>query len=173
VRRVANGVIATIAGVPNVCVFSGNGVQATAATFKVVYGLAHFDGVLYVVDGLTNVIRGVALSSGIISTYAGTASSTYSPTNPLDYPWYVTFDSHGNLYVGGFGTDGTIRRIERTTRAISVIAGNNIVGYSGDGGYATAAQLKHPLSVAFDPAGNMYIADYGKSTSYLDCCASN
>jgi len=42
---------------------------------------------------------------------------------------------------------------------ISTVAGNNIRGYSGDGGPATSASLNYPTSVAVDEAGNLYIAD--------------
>src|ERR1017187_6223459 len=42
---------------------------------------------------------------------------------------------------------------------IITVAGNEAPGYSGDGGYATTAQLNYPMGVAFDAAGNMYIAD--------------
>ena len=39
-------------------------------------------------------------------------------------------------------------------------AGTSRAGYSGDGGPASDAQLNSPTSVAFDNAGNTYIADY-------------
>ncbi|HWZ22541.1 MAG TPA: T9SS type A sorting domain-containing protein, partial [Cytophagaceae bacterium] len=42
---------------------------------------------------------------------------------------------------------------------ISTVAGNNTAGYSGDGGAPTTAQLNGPAGVAFDAAGNLYIAE--------------
>ncbi|HTB30658.1 MAG TPA: hypothetical protein VK808_01445, partial [Bacteroidia bacterium] len=48
---------------------------------------------------------------------------------------------------------------------ITTVVGNVVSGgisgggYSGDGGPATAAELSAPYGVAFDAAGNMYIAD--------------
>lgn len=42
---------------------------------------------------------------------------------------------------------------------ISTIAGTGVAGSEGDGGPATEAQLKLPHDVAFDAAGNLYIAD--------------
>jgi hypothetical protein len=41
---------------------------------------------------------------------------------------------------------------------ITTVAGNGVAGLSGDGGAATAAELNLPSGVAFDHAGNMYLA---------------
>jgi len=46
------------------------------------------------------------------------------------------------------------------TPDINTFAGNGTYGYSGDGGTATAAELKEPAAVTFDGSGNAYIADY-------------
>ncbi len=43
---------------------------------------------------------------------------------------------------------------------INTIAGNGTLGYSGDGGAATSAELGVPQGVAVDSSGNVYIADY-------------
>lgn len=42
---------------------------------------------------------------------------------------------------------------------ITTIAGDSVVGYSGDGGLAIAARLNNPSSVACDTKGNLYISD--------------
>ncbi|MDF9409008.1 DUF1533 domain-containing protein [Pelotomaculum isophthalicicum JI] len=42
---------------------------------------------------------------------------------------------------------------------ITTVAGNGTLGYSGDNGPATAAQLNLPNGMAMDAAGNLYIAD--------------
>ena len=45
-------------------------------------------------------------------------------------------------------------------QTITTVAGNGIQGFSGDGGIATLAEFSHPMDIAFDAAGNCYIADY-------------
>src|SRR2546425_862982 len=42
---------------------------------------------------------------------------------------------------------------------IITVAGTGVLGVDGDGGPATSAQLGNPSSVAFDAAGNLFIAE--------------
>lgn len=45
--------------------------------------------------------------------------------------------------------------------SIRTIAGNGIAGYTGDGGFASSAEINNPQDVFVDGSGNIYIADYG------------
>jgi len=47
-----------------------------------------------------------------------------------------------------------------STSIILTVAGDGIAGNSGDGGAATAAELRNPSSVAVDAQGNIFIADF-------------
>jgi len=49
------------------------------------------------------------------------------------------------------------------TQIINTIAGNGIGNYSGDGGFATSAELYHASAVALDVSGNIFIADVGNN----------
>lgn len=80
-------------------------------------------------------------------------------TAQLWNPSALALDSAGNLYVADTGNH-LVRRITRTG-IISTIAGDGSLGFSGDGGQATAASLSAPRGVAIDTAGNLYIADTG------------
>ena len=52
-------------------------------------------------------------------------------------------------------------RVLRPSNRVYNLAGTGSIGYSGDGGPATSAQLNDPMSVAVDSRGNVYIADTG------------
>jgi hypothetical protein len=52
-----------------------------------------------------------------------------------------------------------IRAVNTSTGIITTVAGNGTGGFSGDGGPATRAMLKHPTGVDVDGSGNLYIAD--------------
>ena len=69
----------------------------------------------------------------------------------------VAIDSSGNLYIADY--DSRVRKITAVTGIISTVAGTGARGYSGDNTAATAAMLDFPTGVAFDQAGNLYIAD--------------
>ena len=72
-------------------------------------------------------------------------------------PHGVALDSAGNLFIAEWRKHSVRNVVPGGT--ISTVAGNGTAGYSGDGGPATSAQLKYPVSVAVDSAGNLYIAD--------------
>jgi sugar lactone lactonase YvrE len=107
--------------------------------------------------------------SGLLTIYAGrmysnTVSGDGGPalSAGINCAVGLAFDSDGNLYVSD-SLNNRIRRIDRdgiiTTVAGTGTGSNDPGGYGGDGGPATAAQLKDPTMIAFDPAGNLYIAD--------------
>ena len=58
---------------------------------------------------------------------------------------------------------GTFYGQEMTAGDIYTVAGDGQLGFSGDGGPATAADLSTPSGVAVDGAGNLVIADSGNS----------
>src|SRR5207244_5581632 len=63
----------------------------------------------------------------------------------------------GNAYFADIDNSRVMRIAVDGT--LTVVAGNGIRGFSGDGGPATSAALNAPASVAVDSAGNVYIAD--------------
>src|SRR6266513_1724432 len=77
----------------------------------------------------------------------------------LNSPASVAVDSSGNLYIADLGNE-RIRKIAAATGIITTVAGNGVLGFTGDGGAATKASLNSPASVAQDASGNLYIAEY-------------
>jgi sugar lactone lactonase YvrE len=51
-------------------------------------------------------------------------------------------------------------RLVGTDGKIHTVIGNGVAGFSGDGGPAANAQIASPTGLAFDAAGNLYIADF-------------
>ena len=121
-------------------------------------------GNLYIADTDNNRIRKV--SNGVIATVAGGGASLGdngpATSAQLANPEGVAVDSAGNLYIADYGNN-RIRKV--SNGVIATVAGNGTVGFSGDNGPPTSAQLAYPWGVAADSAGSLYIADYGTTGS--------
>ena len=98
-----------------------------------------------------------------IETIAGTGTAGFSGDGgaaraaQLQAPRGLALDNAGNLYIAD-SINNRIRRVDASGN-ISTIAGTGTRGFSGDGGAASAAQLRSPRGLALDSAGNLYIAD--------------
>ena len=77
----------------------------------------------------------------------------------INGPESVAFDSAGNYYFSASFTSNRVFKVN-TSGTLTVVAGNGLPGYSGDGGPAAQATLNQPQGVAVDGSGNVYIADY-------------
>ncbi|MBK8598767.1 MAG: hypothetical protein IPN83_25000 [Holophagales bacterium] len=76
----------------------------------------------------------------------------------LAYPRSAIYDRAGNLYIADMANQ-RIRKVDRATGRISTVAGTGAAGFAGDGRHAWGATLAYPAGLAFDRAGNLYIAD--------------
>ncbi len=163
----AQGIITTIAGTGAIG-NSGNGGAATSATFGAPAGIAvDKAGNIYIADSIFDVVRKIN-TAGVISLFAGggnpvspgdggPATSAHLTLLPSTHAG-LAVDAGGNLYIADTGAN-RIRKVD-TNGNISTVAGNGSSGFSGDGGLATSASIAAPTGVAFDSAGNMYIADF-------------
>ena len=148
--------------------FSGDGGPATEAQFASPGSVAvDAAGNLYIADVWNHRIRKVD-GSGIVTTFAGSGVPCFrvegykpfgdgGPALEAGFcvPTGVTVDANGNVYIIA---DMRIRKVDRSG-IITTVAGTGEIGFSGDGGPATAASLNHPQDLATDAAGNLYIAD--------------
>ena len=163
IRKVdPTGTITTIAGTGERG-FGGDGGPATEAQINGPSDVA-VDGTgnLYIVDGNNHRIRKVD-ATGTITTVAGTGERGFGGDGgpateaQLRSPTGIAMDGAGNLYIAD-RINYRIRKVD-LTGTISTIAGTGELGFGGDGGPATEAQLDFPTGVAVDGAGNLYIAD--------------
>jgi sugar lactone lactonase YvrE len=105
-----------------------------------------------------------ASNAQVISTYAGNGirglSGDGGPATNAEmyYPYGVALDRMQNIYISEIG-NSRIRKVNALTGTITTFAGTSL-GFSGDGGLATNAQLNWPRQIAIDVTGNLYIADY-------------
>jgi len=158
VRKVANGVITTVAGGGNSD--PGDGGPATSARLSTPNGVSvDSAGNLYIAE----IGRIRKVSNNVITTLAGDGFSHFSGdggpaiNSELNNPRGLAVDSAGNLYIAD-SDNHRVRKISNT--AITTVAGNGDFSFGGDGGPATSAQLASPRGVGVDSAGNLYIADY-------------
>ena len=160
------GIITTIAG-NGTQGYAGDGGSALNANMNLPFAAVLAGGNLYIADQVNCVVR-VVNSSGTISTFAGTAVCGYSgdggkaTSAQLSKVEGIAVDSAGNVYIGDTGNN-LVREVS-TSGIITTFAGTpGTSGYGGDGGGATGAFLSLPAGLAFDKAGNLYIADTGNN----------
>lgn len=158
-------IITTIAGT-GVAGYSGDGGPAITAKIKSPSGITigpHGD--IYFCDDVNAVVRRVN-TAGIITTFAGNSIPGFSgdggmATNAQLYvPLDIASDQYGNIFIVNFQAH-VVRRVDTFGIIITVAGIGMSLGFSGDGGPATDAQLAYPSAVAVDKKGNIYIADIG------------
>jgi uncharacterized protein (TIGR03437 family) len=109
------------------------------------------------------VLPGVILAQGTINTYAGNDAIFAGSGRPataaqLVNPNNIAVDAQGNVYFSDSGLS-MVLKVSAATGVISVVAGNGLSSGGGDGGLAVGAPLGYPAGLAFDSAGNLYIAE--------------
>jgi hypothetical protein len=106
----------------------------------------------------------VDMSTGVISTFAGTGERKPTPdgapttTTPLAGPRAIEFDADGNLWLVLRDAHALVE-FDFKADVIRRIAGNGAQGFSGDGGAAKEAFLNGPKGLCLAPDGSIYLAD--------------
>jgi len=151
-----NGTVTTLAGQ------SDNGstdATGTSASFNRPGGIILVGSNLYVTDVHGHKIRKIIISTGVVTTFAGSTSfgsaDGTGTSARFKHPTFITSDGT-NLYV----TDGgnhTIRKIVISTGVVSTLAGS--AGSSGSAdGTGTSARFSSPHEITSDGT-NLYVAD--------------
>jgi sugar lactone lactonase YvrE len=122
-------------------------------------------GRLYIADTENQRVRRVDFVTGLIETVAGNGVAGFSgdggaaTSASLSHPRDIEIAPGGDRLFIADTDNQRIRVVDLTTGIITTVAGDGTSRYAGDGGAATEASLWRPFGVAFDGAGDMYIAD--------------
>ena len=154
--------------------FGGDGGPAAGGLLDTPFSLASRDGVLYIADTGNERIRRVG-PDGVITTIVGVdprgTGKTY-PTVPL-LPATVAIEHPAGMAVGpdgllAFCDQGRHQIFKlRPDGQVQLLAGptfadeKKMSGDEGDGGPAAEARFAGPAGLAYDAAGNLYVADVG------------
>lgn len=156
--------IKTVAGT-GTSASSGDNGPATSASFRHVWGMwSDTIGTLYLTETFGYKVRKID-SAGIITRFLGSGSLSLSGTEGpassvgLDGAACIYGDTAGNIYLssGAF----FVWRYNASSGIVARYAGDlpALLGYSGDGGQATAARLSGPMGLFLSTNGMLYIAD--------------
>jgi len=178
IRKVSTGntisIIAGTAGTPATTstAANGDGGLATAALLNAPRAVAiDAYGNVYIADTGDNKIRLIDHNTLKISTFAGTGTAGYlgegsfTPTSAeFSFPIGLAFDAERNLYIADYNNN-RIRVVSSDATSIVTYAGNGTGAYSSadEGVAANTAEINKPTGIAFDTAGNLYIADYANN----------
>ena len=161
---ISTGLVTTIAGNGVYGYVDGPG---TNASFKYPRGICiDRSGNLFIADTDSHRIRRIIISTGVVSTLAGSGTSGSAngtgTSASFTSPFGVAIDVSGNLFVADCWNH-IIRKITFPNGLIpnggvvSTLAGNVVGGFAD--GSATVARFTYPYGVAVDVSGNVYVAD--------------
>jgi trimeric autotransporter adhesin len=180
IRRVdaRTGIITSVAGNGRANI-TGDGGPATQASLAFPLAVTvDRNNNIFILDLVGNLVRRIDGRTGIITTIAGTGNASFSGDGgpainaAINTAFGLIADNNGNLFIADTG-NSRIRRID-TNGIIATVAGNNTPDYSGDGMPATTASLNRPKGIAFDSAGNLYIAGgFNNSIRVVKVMAAN
>ena len=161
------GAVTTVAGT-GILGYGGDGGQATSAMVGRAINIAlDAAGNVYLADGDNNRIRRVEVSTGIITTVAGTGASTDSGDGGaaviagVSRPTGISVDSAGDLYFSSSWS--RIRKLTVRTGMIETVAGGLFTSFGGDNGPALEALFWDPIPSTVNRTGDLYITDYENS----------
>lgn len=159
--EIATGTVTTIAGTAGV--YGHVDATGTAAQFNYPEGIAHTGGHLYVMDTQNYVVRDVNISSGVVTTLAGTAGVTGASDGvgtAISFainPTGITTDGT-NLYITDT-SNSTIRKIVISTATSSTLVGTGATTVLGStDGTSSAARFNSVQGMTTDGT-NLYVTD--------------
>jgi sugar lactone lactonase YvrE len=145
--------------------YSGDGGPATNAALNLPHEI-QFDaaGHLYIAERDNHVIRRVHATTGMISTFAGTGSPGFSGDGgpafsaQLHAPHSIVVDPTRRFLLICDVGNHRVRRVEFGTGRIETFAGTGDRQPTPDGAPVKGTPLNGPRTMAFDAAGDLYLA---------------
>jgi sugar lactone lactonase YvrE len=153
---ISTGVVTTLAGSSS---GSTNHNTGTSASFNTPLGITTDGTNLYVADYGNDRIRKIVISTGVVTTLAGSSSGNTDATGTsasFNNPVGITTDGT-NLYVADQNNQ-IIRKIVISTGVVTTFAGSSR-GYT-DNATGTSAKFYNPIGITTDGT-NLYVADFG------------
>jgi len=161
---ISTGVVTTLAGTGSAGSANGTG---TSASFNVPRGITSDGTNLYVADYSNNLIRKIVISTGVVTTLAGSGSAGYAngtgTSAIFNLPRGITTDGT-NLYVTEYGNH-LIRKIVISTGVVTKFAGYTFSGNSGsysigyvDSDNSSLSKFWWPLGITNDGT-NLYVTE--------------
>ncbi|MGP8215753.1 MAG: T9SS type A sorting domain-containing protein [Bacteroidia bacterium] len=153
--------VSTLAG--DTIAGDSNGTGAAARFFHPTGVATDNNGNLYVADYGNDKIRKIVISTGVVTTLAG--SGTQGSTNGIGtianfyQPYGVATDGNGNLYIADT-YNNEIRKIVISSAEVSTVAGTSNPGSIN--GTGTAASFALPTGIVTDGI-NLYVAEWGNN----------
>ena len=163
---ISTGVVTTLAGLTGTS-GSTDGTGSNAR-FNTLLGIAiDHDGTnLYVPDGRNHAIRKIVVSTGVVTTFAGSLGTSgnvdgIGTSALLNRPRHIAIDSTDTFLYFTQGVSGgihTTRKINIATQEVTTIAGSSTA--SSVDGTGTGASFNLPTGIVVDPTDSfLYIAD--------------
>ncbi len=150
---ISTGVVTTLAGSGTSGDSNGTG---TDASFTSPRGITTDGTNLYVSDTANRLIRQIVISTGVVTTLAGSGSSGSAngtgTAASFNYPMGITTDGT-SLYVAGYTR---IRQIVISTGVVTTLAGSG--SYGSTNGTGTASSFSYPRGITTDGT-NLYVSD--------------
>jgi len=126
-------------------------------------------GNVYIADASNHRIRKIDVTTGLISTIAGTGVQGFSGDNgkavnaQINLPGDICFDSYGNLLISD---NSRIRKVDKAG-IITTIAGNGSYASSVNGGLADTSAIGSSAGICTDNLNNIYIYLMSITTKYI------
>ena len=165
IRRLdlTSGVTTTVAG-NGERGYAGDGGQAVEASLNMPHEIRFDrDGDLYIVERDSHIVRSVDMTTGIISTVAGTGLEGFSGDGgpateaQLNRPHSIAFAPDGRLLICDIGNH-RIRRVDVAANTIETFAGTGERAPTPDGAPLDGTPLNGPRAMAISPDGQLYLA---------------